>query len=121
MTDRDRSSNLAPRRGPSVWDRPSPPRSWSLEESEKWCVAVCGATLALVGLRHRSAGGALMAAVGGALAARALLGHRDLMTVRHLAESLRHQVVDEVETAGEESFPASDAPSWTPTAGVKAP
>lgn len=117
----DRSSNLAPRRGPSVWDRPSPPRSWSLEESEKWCVAVCGATLALVGLRHRSAGGALMAALGGALAARALLGHRDLMNLRHLAEGLRSQPVDEVEAAGDESFPASDPPSWTPTAGVKAP
>jgi len=117
----DRSSNLAPRRGPSVWDRPSPPRSWSLEESEKWCVAVCGATLALVGLRQRSAGGALFAAIGGALAARALLGHRDLMTLRNLAENMRGPAVDEVEAAAEESFPASDPPSWTSTAGVKAP
>jgi uncharacterized membrane protein len=117
----ERPSNLAPRRGPSVWDRPSPPRAWSIEESEKWCVIACGATLALVGLRQRSAGGALRAALGGALAARALLGHRDLMNVRHLAEGLRHQVVDEVEAAGDESFPASDPPSSTPTAGVKAP
>jgi uncharacterized membrane protein len=117
----DRSSNLAPRRGPSVWDRPSPPRSWSLEESEKWCVAVCGATLALVGLRQRTAGGALMAAAGGALAIRALLGHRDLMQLRHLAEGLRGEPMDEVEAAAEESFPASDPPSWTSTAGVKAP
>jgi len=117
----DRSSNLAPRRGPSVWDRPSPPRSWSLEESEKWCVTVCGATLALLGLRQRTAGGALMAAAGGALAIRALLGHRDLMTVRHLAEGLRGQPIDEVEAAAEESFPASDPPSWTSTAGVKEP
>jgi uncharacterized membrane protein len=118
----DRSSNLAPRRGPSVWDRPSPPRSWSLEESEKWCVVACGATLALVGLfRQRTAGGALMAAAGGALAVRALLGHRDLLHVRQLAESLRGQPMDEVEAAAEESFPASDPPSWTSTAGVKAP
>jgi uncharacterized membrane protein len=117
----ERSSNLSPRRGPSVWDRPSPARAWSIEESEKWCVIACGATLAMVGLRQRSAGGALMAALGGALAARALLGHRDLMNVRHLAEGLRHQVVDEVEATGDESFPASDPPSWTPTAGVKAP
>jgi hypothetical protein len=116
----DRSSNLAPRRGPSVWDRPSPPRSWSLEESEKWCVAVCGATLALVGLRHRSAGGALMAAAGGALAVRAMLGHRDLHHLRYLAENLRGERRDEVEAAGDESFPASDPPSWTPTGGVKA-
>jgi uncharacterized membrane protein len=115
----ERSSNLAPRRGPSVWDRPSPPRTWSLEESEKWCVAVCGGTLALIGLRQRSAGGALMAALGGALAVRALLGHRDLMQLRHLADGLRSQPVDEVEAAAEGSFPASDPPSWTPTAGVK--
>ena len=117
----ERSSNLAPRRGPSVWDRPSPTRAWSIEESEKWCVAACGATLALVGLRQRTVAGGLMAAVGSALTVRALLGHRDLLNLRHLAEGLRHQVVDEVEAAGDESFPASDPPSWTPTAGVKAP
>ena len=117
----ERPSNLAPRRGPSVWDRPSQTRAWSIEESEKWCVVTCGATLALVGLRNRSAIGALLAAVGGALAARALLGHRDLVNLRHLAENLRVHSMDEVEAAGEESFPASDPPSWTPTAGVKAP
>src|ERR1700755_203547 len=51
MTERPR--NLAPPRGPSVWDKPTPPAGWTLEESERWCVGICGVTLALLGLRQR--------------------------------------------------------------------
>jgi uncharacterized membrane protein len=120
MTERPR--NLAPQRGPSVWDRPETPAGWSLEESERWCVGICGATLALLGLRQRSTGGILLAAAGGIVALRAALGHRDLFAVRCAVQRLAGPAAsDQIDQASDDSFPASDAPSWTPTAGAKAP
>jgi hypothetical protein len=119
----DAPRNLAPQRGPSVWDRPEP--AWSPAESERWCVAACGGALAAMGLRQRSSGGALLALAGGALAVRALLGFNDLATVRRAVEGLSRDrgLADAIEAASDESFPASDAPSWTATSSavVKTP
>jgi hypothetical protein len=119
----DAPRNLAPQRGPSVWDRPEPTPAWSAAESERWCVAACGSALAAMGLRQRSFGGSLLVLGGGALALRALLGYNDLASLRRTVERLQIRVLpeDRIEAASDESFPASDAPSWTATAGVKAP
>lgn len=121
----DAPRNLAPQRGPSVWDRPEPAMTWSAAESERMCVAACGAAFAAMGLRQRSSGGALLALAGGALAVRALVGYNDLASFRRAVERmrLRSTPADCIEAASDDSFPASDAPSWTATAatGVKAP
>jgi uncharacterized membrane protein len=119
----ERPSNLAPNRGPSVWDRPVSPVGWTMEDSERWMVTIVGGTLALVGLRQRSVGGTLLAALAGAAAMRALLGYRDMDNLRRLAGQFGEPVTsrDEVEYASDDSFPASDAPGWTSSAGVRVP
>jgi uncharacterized membrane protein len=115
--------NLAPTRGPSVWDRPEQAEGWTMEDSERWMVTICGGALALLGLRQRSVGGTLLAAAAGAAAVRAMLGYRDIATLRRYAEQLGPQTAqqDEVEDASDGSFPASDAPGGTATAGVRLP
>ncbi len=109
------SKNLAPPRGPSVWERPSTPQAWTMTDSERWMVTICGGTLALVGLRQRNPIGLALAALGGTFAVRALLGYQDVADIRHAVTRMREMEsgVDEVEDASEGSFPASDAPSWT--------
>ena len=96
----------------NVWDRVD--RSeW---DSERWLAAIAAGVLLVTGLRRRSTTGLLLSLGGGTLAWWAYQGVDKRNSWRDQVRSgMPRSTSDPVVEASEESFPASDAPAWTPT------
>jgi hypothetical protein len=118
--------NLSIHRAPeSVWNR----RGWTGSAQELivtgWLAGTAGAALVVQGLRRRSKAGRVLVGFGGGLVWWAVSGRRgDLSNARRWFLRVLDPWFgpqDPVQKSSKDSFPASDAPSWTPTfvAGVK--
>jgi hypothetical protein len=105
----------------SVWDR----RGWDGSQQmnlTRWLVGVGGGALAIQGWRQGTWQGRALAGLGGTLTWWAITGEGDLTDARRwfneLLERSPWQRQDHIAEASADSFPASDAPSWTPTVGT---
>jgi hypothetical protein len=123
LHDAPQDLNLTAHRaaGASVWDRPGWDGTSELMMT-RWLVGVGGGALAIEGLRRRGFSGSFFAGLGGSLVWWALTRQGDLsMARRWFTDATEHapwRSADPVHEASADSFPASDAPSFTPAVGT---
>lgn len=113
--------NLVQHRGePNIWDQQGAGMAC---DTERWLAGLAATALVSYGFRRRSSAGFLLAVAGAGLAWWATTGadERQVRRARLRATLPRREHADIITASGEESFPASDAPSWTPTTGNHGP
>jgi hypothetical protein len=106
----------------SVWERSGWDGTREQLAMTRWLVGIGGGALALQGIRQGKTSGWMLAGFGTGLAWWALTGEGDLSDARRFFNRALERAGliadDRVHDESADSFPASDAPSWTPTVGT---